>query len=297
MTDGRAPPGGRPVGDLALRLGEERQLVGDHVVDATDALDRDRQELAAFDELGEEGGSPRVRRPFFDGCDRPEPEEDLGLAGRAEQAVSPVPAEQAVEDLLALGNAFLEQAGREEALGEVVVATVALAAGDAEDAGLGQGLEDGARLQRRPPVPVDRLAAVEVGGGDRAVAPDPLEELGDVVAVVAEGLALVGAARPVPGEAVPGQLAGREDAETLVVGLEEEAAVVQQVVGPGSPVAGDAGVEHEVVVAAGHLERVELQRAEAVNDRENALLGVRQRPRRGEEMPEHQEAPRDGLGQ
>ena len=118
-----------------------------------------------------------------------------------------------------------------------------------------------------------------------------------MVAVVPEDLALVGAAGPVPGEAVPRQLTGREDAETLVVGLEEEAAVVQQVVGPGSPVAGDAGVEHEIVVAAGHLERVELQRAEAVNDRENALLGVRQRPRRGEEMPEHQEASRDGLGQ
>ena len=97
-----------------------------------------------------------------------------------------------------------------------------------------------------------------------------------MVAVVDEGLALVGAARPVPGEAVPGQLAGREDAEALVVGLEQEAAVVQQVVRPGSPVAGDAGVEHEVVVAAGYLEGVELEGAEAVDDREDALLGLRQ---------------------
>ncbi len=222
------------------------------------------------------GGAPRVRRPDFEGCDRPEPEEDLGLACRAQQPVGPVAAEQAVEDLLALGNAFLEQAGREEAFGKVVEAAVAFAARDAEDAGLGQRLEDGPRLQRRPPVPVDRLAAVEVGSGDGAVAPDPVEELGDVVAVVAEGLALVGTACAVPGEAVPWQLAGREDAETLVVGLEEEAAVVQQVLGPRSPVAGDARVEHEVVVAAGHLERVELERAEAVYDRENALLGVRQ---------------------
>ena len=112
-----------------------------------------------------------------------------------------------------------------------------------------------------------------------------------------EDLALVGAAGPVPGQAMPGQLARREDAEALVVGLEQEAPLVEQVVRPRAPVAGDAGVEDEVVVAPGDLERVELQGAEAIHDGEDALLGGRQRARRGEEVAEHQEAPRDGGGQ
>ena len=267
------------------------------MVDAADALDRDRQELTAFDELREEGGSPRPRRPVRLRRARTEPEEDLALPRRAQQAVGPVPAEQPVEHLLALGNAFLEEARREEALREVVEAAVALASGDAEDARLGERFEDRPGLQRGPPVPVDRLAAVEVGGGDRAVAPDPLEELHDMVAVVPEDLALVGPARPIPGQAMPRQLPGGQDAQALVVGLEQEAPVVEQVVCPGPPVAPDAGMEHEVVVAAGHLERVELQRAETVDDREHALLGVRQRPRRGEEMADDQEAPRDGGGE
>ena len=118
-----------------------------------------------------------------------------------------------------------------------------------------------------------------------------------MVAVVAEDLALVGPARPVPGEAMPRQLARGQDAEALVVGLEEEAPVVEQVVCPGSPIAGDAGVEHEVVVSTRHLERIELQRAETVDDRENALLGVRQRSRRGEEVTDDEESARDGGGQ
>ena len=186
-----------------------------------------------------------------------------------------VAAEQAVEQLLALGDALGEEVGREEPLGEVVEAAVARRAGRSRGCPASASASRTARdLVRRAPVPVDRLAAVEVGGRDRPVAPDPLEELLDVVAVLVERRSASWArAGPVPGEPVPGQLAGRQDAQALVVGLEQEAPLVEQAIGPGAPVAGDAGVEDEVVVAPGDLERVELERAEAVDDREDALLG------------------------
>jgi len=53
--------------------------------------------------------------------------------------------------------------------------------------------------------------------------------------------------------------------------LEEQPPTIEQLVGQLAAIAGDAGLEDQVVVAAGHLEWVELQRPEAVHDRHDAL--------------------------
>ena len=132
-----------PLGDLALRLREERQLVGDDVPHAPHALDGDREQLAAVDELGQQLRAARPRRSVRQRLAGAEAQEDLGLARRPQEPVGAVPAQQPVEQLLALRHALGEESGREQPLREVVVAAVALAAGDAEDPGLGERLQDG----------------------------------------------------------------------------------------------------------------------------------------------------------
>jgi hypothetical protein len=82
--------------------------------------------------------------------------------------VGPVAAEQAVPFLLVGGRAFRQQLRGEEALGEVVDAPVAVPSGNPQDARLGQRLEDGADLVRRPPVPVDRGSRLDIGRAQRA---------------------------------------------------------------------------------------------------------------------------------
>ncbi len=62
-------------------------------------------------------------------------------------------------------------------------------------------------------------------------------------------------------------------------------------------VSGDAGVEHEVVVArTGHLERVELQAPEALDGGQDRCRLRRQRARRGQQVAPDEEAPRVGGG-
>ena len=72
--------------------------------------------------------------------------------------------------------------------------------------------------------------------------------------------------------------------EALVVRLVQAPVLVQPVVGPLAPVAGDAREQDEVVVPAGDLERVELERAEAVDDPQDALRLGRQRAGGREEV-------------
>ena len=132
-----------PLGNLALGLREERQLVGDDMPHAPHALDGDREQLAAVHELGQQlprGAAAAIRRPV---ARRRRSQEDLGLARRPQEPVGAVPAQQPVEELLALWHPLGEESGREQPLREVVVAAVALAAGDAEDAGLGERLQHG----------------------------------------------------------------------------------------------------------------------------------------------------------
>jgi hypothetical protein len=67
-----------------------------------------------------------------------------------------------VPELLAHRPPFGEQVGREQPLRKVVDAAVPLAPRDPEDSRLGQRLEDRPDLVRRAPVPVDRLARLDV---------------------------------------------------------------------------------------------------------------------------------------
>ena len=99
--------------------------------------------------------------------------------------------------------------------------------------------------------------------------------------------------RPVPGDPEPGQLRRRQDREHLVVGLEERPVLVQQRVRPRPAVAGDAGEQDEIVVPAGDVDRVELDRAKAVEDGHDARRLGGQGPRRGEQVVEREVAPGD----
>ena len=101
-------------------------------------------------------------------------------------------------------------------------------------------------------------------------------------------------AHGLPGDPVVGQLARRQQVEGLVVRLEQQPPAVEQLVGQLAAVAADPSLEHEVVVAAGHLQRVELQRAEPIDYGQDALRRGGQRARRREQMADGQEAARHG---
>ena len=124
----------------------------------------------------------RSRRPTAPGCPR-------RRAGRAPR----YRARSRWSCCSSLGAALGEDLGREQPLGEVVDAEVALAPGDAERADLGERLEDRPHLVRRAPVPVDRLARPDVPRLERALVADPLEELLDERRVVVERAAPRGA--------------------------------------------------------------------------------------------------------
>ena len=89
---------------------------------------------------------------------------------------------------------------------------------------------------------------------------------------------------------MPGQLAGGQQAEHLVVRLEEFTSFVQQLVGPGGNVVPDAGVQHEVVVASGDREGIELHRTQTREDGTDAVEPGGLCPRRGEQVALHEEA-------
>src|SRR6266542_6546405 len=61
---------------------------------------------------------------------------------------------------------------------------------------------------------------------------------------------------------------------------------------PGGLVAGDARVQHEVVVPAGDRDRVELDRPELPEDLEHPVEASRERPRGREEVPRDEKATR-----
>ena len=176
-----------------------------------------------------------------------------------------------MELLLALVGPASQQLGREQPLDEVEVAAVALAPGEADDARLREGLQDGAHLAGGSPVPVDRGSPLEVEAAQGPVVPEALEDVRDRLGMAGEGAIAVLGQEAVPGESEPGQLAGGQQAEHLVVGLEELASLVQEGVRPGRVVVAHPGVQDEVVVAAGHGQRVELDRAEAGEDRAHAV--------------------------
>ena len=63
----------------------------------------------------------------------------------------------------------------------------------------------------------------------------------------------------------PGKLAGRNERQRLVGGLEDQATLVELIT-PAGLVSGDAGVQQEVVVPAGNGDRVELNGSELSED-------------------------------
>ena len=140
--------------------------MGDETPSAN-ALDGDLDQSPAFDELRATNcallGAP---------CD---PEPELGLSAGAQQAVGAIAAQQAMALLLLARPPLCEELDREQPLGEVVEALVAVAPGDAQDAGLGKRLEDRAHLIGRPPVPVDGRTRLDIGCAHWAVRADPLE--------------------------------------------------------------------------------------------------------------------------
>ena len=99
----------------------------------------------------------------------------------------------------------------------------------------------------------------------------------------------------VDGRAEPGELAGRDEGEALVVRLEDLAAFVQQLA-PGGLVVGDPRVQHEVVRAAGNRDRVELDRAEPAEDLEHGIGASLERSRWCEEAPGDEKAARGLSG-
>src|SRR6476620_8497313 len=81
----------------------------------------------------------------------------------------------------------------------------------------------------------------------------------------------------------PGELARRDKRERFVGRLEDLTAFIEHIA-PGGLVAGDARVQHEVVVPAGDRNRAELDRPELPEDLEHPVGAARERPRRREEM-------------
>ena len=83
--------------------------------------------------------------------------------------------------------------------------------------------------------------------------------------------------------AEPWELARRDEGQRLVGRLEDLTAFVEDVA-PCGLVAGDARVQHEVVVPAGDGDRIELDRTELAKDLQHGFRASRKRPRRREEV-------------
>ena len=87
----------------------------------------------------------------------------------------------------------------------------------------------------------------------------------------------MGVGESVPGLTMPGQLRGGQDAEHLVVGLEELAPTVQEFRRPGRVVVTHPVMEDEVVVPPSHGQGVELDRAEPLEGCPHPVEAGRQR--------------------
>ena len=106
--------------------------------------------------------------------------------------------------------------------------------------------------------------------------------------MLVEGLAFVPLAGSIPGHPVPRELGSRHDRQALVVRLVQGPRVVEQAVHVRAPVVGDASEKDQFVVAARDVDRVELDRAEPIEDGQDPVVARRQGPRRREEVVERQ---------
>ncbi len=208
---------------------------------------------------------------------RAEAAEDVPAAADAQETVGAVPRQQLGAHLLVLRDRARQDLGRQESLDQVVVAAVPVPSGKTEHAGHEVRLQHGPYRVRRCPEPVDQrsLPALEVQGRQRALRPDAGQDVVGDLRVPAQDLLRSRSQRP----AEPRVVAGGDDGEALAVHLDQPAALVEEVIGPRGVVAGDAGVEHEVVVAAGDGERVELDGAETTGHLQHRVGPSRERAR------------------
>ena len=294
---------GRVAGrDLELGLLEERHALRREEPLAADALDRHGDQRTGLDELRVQhlASGRRERQVALQPVDRTDPrrrpQPQLRGSGPTEQTVGSVPRQQLVPERVARRHDLFQELRREQPLGEVVDPAVALAPRDPEGPGLGQRLEDRPDLVGRTPVPLDRVASRDVGRRQRALRPDPVEQLIDERSMFVERGLFVPYPRAVPVDPVPGELGRRDEREALVVRLEEGSLLIEEMVRHLPSVAGHARQEHEVVVPADDVDRVELDRAEPVEHREDAVRPRRERPRRREEVVDREVAAGDLAG-
>jgi hypothetical protein len=108
----------------------------------------------------------------------------------------------------------------------------------------------------------------EIAGRQRAFGADPLEHAFGHRRVLGEDRGVEPGPLAAHDMTEPRELARRDERQRLVGRLEDLTALVEQVA-PSWLVAGDARVEHEVVVPAGDRDRVELDRPEPAKDLEH----------------------------
>jgi hypothetical protein len=132
--------------------------------------------------------------------------------------------------------------------------------------------------------------ALEVEHRERPLRPDAPEHLLGRLGVLGEDARRDLAQRG----AEPRELLRRNERETLVERLEHLASLVKKVA-PGGVVIGDACVEDEIVVPAGHGKWVELDRAEPAEGLEHRIGSAVEEARRREQLARDEEATR-GLG-
>ncbi len=169
-----------------------------------------------------------------------------------------------------------EEVGREEAFHEVVDPPIAVAPRRAP------GCPASARASRIGADLVRRVASTsrssprgaDVGGGERAVSSDPVEQLLDEIGVFDEGALRAWPARcTVPGDAIPRQLGGRQRWRGPC--CTPRTAIDRGTAGRRSRPAGSrrSAPQDEVVIAAGDLERVELEATPAARPRSGRRRG------------------------
>jgi hypothetical protein len=217
---------------------------------------------------------------------RAEAAEDVSAAADTEKTVRAVPRQELVPELFPQRDLVRQDLGRQQSLDQVVVAAVAVSSSQTEHSGRGVGLEHRAHDVRGSAEPVDQRPAptFEVERGERAVGADPLEHVLGDVGVLGED------ARRAHAQvcAEPREIARADERKTLVVRLEELAAFVESIA-PGGVVAGDPRVEHQIVVAPRHRQRVELDRAEPTKDLEHSVRPAADRARGREHLPGDEE--------
>src|SRR5262249_13708823 len=270
---------------------EEGRVGGEHVSLVTDALDPDPpQRPVRHHRLGEPGALAGGHRagPYL----RPGPEPEQPHAAEAAQEL--VPAH------LLVRKPGLEQRCWKEAIHPVVNPEVALPPRDADLPGAKQPVEERTRDGDLAPAPGEpRGAALDEGASRQGpFTAEPLEDGrgNPSVPLQQTRVAALAGAPLLPVDPVDRKLLDRKDVQGLVVGLEElplGRGTVEPALHPAAAVVADAGGEDEVVVPrAGHLERIELDRAQLANHAQDRLCSSREGPRRGEKVTSDEETAR-----